>query len=355
MKRSTQLSIDDQRWSAVVRRDRSADGQFLYGVKTTGVYCRPSCGARRALRENVSFHANCEEAERSGFRPCKRCKPDESRADSAHVDAVVRACRKIEESLETPNLKALASESGLSPFHFHRVFKRVTGVTPRDFAEARRADRTRSALRDGNNVTEALYNAGFNASGRFYAAAPDMLGMRPSTFRAGGAGEVIRFAVGECSLGSILVAATSRGICAILLGDDPDALVHQLEDSFPSADMVGGDARFDRLVARAVGFVESPRDNLDLPLDIRGTAFQKRVWEAIRRIPAGSTRSYAQIAKEVGRPKGSRAVAGACGANRIALAIPCHRVIRTDGGVSGYRWGVERKRGLLKRENGRTG
>jgi AraC family transcriptional regulator of adaptative response/methylated-DNA-[protein]-cysteine methyltransferase len=343
-------SSEDPRWRAVERRDRAADGTFVYSVRTTGVYCRPSCAARLPRRENVAFHASCAEAERSGFRPCKRCRPNEPGLADQQAAAVATACRLIEEAEETPSLAALAQAAGLSRFHFHRVFKAVTGVTPKAYADAHRGKRVRAELKQSGTVTEAIYGAGFNSSGRFYAAAPGVLGMTPTQFRAGGGGNVIRFAVGECSLGAILVAATEKGVCAIELGNDPDALVRGLQDRFPNARFVGGDPAFELLVARVVGFVETPGQGLDLPLDIRGTAFQQRVWRAIRAIPAGSTTTYSEIARRIGKPKAVRAVAHACASNGIALAIPCHRVVRIDGSMAGYRWGVARKRALLTRE-----
>lgn len=342
--------LDDERWEAVKRRDRQADGTFFYSVKTTGVYCRPSCGARLARRENVRFHVDRADAERAGFRPCKRCKPDEIGLVAMHAQIVARACRLIESAESMPTLGMLAEAARLSPFHFHRVFKATTGVTPRGYAAAHRVRRVRSELRRGAKVTDALYEAGFNSNGRFYAAAPDALGMTPSAYRAGGRGESIRFAIGQSSLGAILVAATKRGVCAITLGDDPQALLRDLEERFPQARLVGGDATFERRVARVVAFVEHPNVGLDLPLDVRGTAFQERVWQALRKIPAGATVSYADIARRIGAPQSVRAVAQACAANAIAVAIPCHRVVRTDGSLSGYRWGVERKRALLERE-----
>lgn len=256
----------------------------------------------------------------------------------------------MEASEELPDLAALAAQVRVSPYHFHRTFKTVTGVTPKQYAIARRSERLRRELARGRSVTDAIYEAGYNSNGRFYAQADDVLGMTPSSFRAGGANTAMHFAVGECSLGSILVASSSRGICAILLGDDPDALMRNLQDQFPKAELIGGDTAFEQLVAKVVGFVEAPARGFDLPLDIRGTAFQQRVWQALREIPAGSTASYSDIAARIGAPKAVRAVGQACGANHIAVAIPCHRVVRTDGDLSGYRWGIERKRTLLARE-----
>ena len=344
------LVNDDERWAAVQQRQKSADGAFYYSVRSTGVYCRPSCGSRPKRRENVAFYATCEEAERAGFRPCKRCRPNEGTLAEQHAEVVAKACRTIEESAEAPCLDALAKAAGMSTFHFHRVFRSVTGLTPRGYARAHRAERVRRELSSSRTVTEAIYGAGYNSGSRFYEASPEILGMKPREFRAGGEKAVIRFAVGECSLGSILVAATDRGVCAILLGDDPAALLRELEDRFPKAVLAGGDAEFERLVARVVGFVEAPGLGLDLPLDVRGTAFQQRVWQALRGIPAGETASYAEIAERIGAPKAVRAVAQACGANPVAVAIPCHRVVRSDGDISGYHWGVERKRMLLDRE-----
>ena len=340
----------DPRWAAVVARDPSADGTFYYSVATTGVYCRPSCAARLARPEHVQFHATRTDAEQAGFRPCKRCKPDQPPLAERHAAKVAQICRLIEDAETVPGLEALASSAGLSSHHFHRIFKAVTGLTPRAYAAAHRAKRVRAELGRSQTVTAAIFEAGYSSNGRFYEKSAAVLGMTPSSYRAGGANTDIRFAVGECSLGSILVAASAKGVCAILLGDDPDALVRDLQDRFPRAHLLGGDQAFEQLVARAVGLVEAPGLGVELPLDVRGTAFQQRVWEALRKIPAGSTASYAEVAKQIGAPKAVRAVAQACAANTLAVAIPCHRVVRNDGALSGYRWGVERKRALLDRE-----
>jgi len=341
----------DSRWAAVVARDRGADGTFWYSVRTTGVYCRPSCGARLPRPENVEFHASRTAAELAGFRPCKRCRPDRPALADRHAKKVAEICRHIESAETIPTLADLALRAGMSAWHFHRLFKSVTGLTPRGYAAAHRARRVRDGLGRGRSVTEAVFNAGFNSSGRFYDTADRVLGMSPTSFRCGGAGTDIRFAVGECSLGSILVAQGDRGVCAILLGSDPDALARELQDQFPRANLIGGDRDFERLVARVVTCIESPALGFDLPLDVRGTAFQQRVWQALRKIPAGRTASYSEIARRIGAPGSARAVAQACAANRLAVAIPCHRVVRNDGGLSGYRWGVERKRALLERES----
>jgi len=349
-RKSRLRSQDDERWQAVASRDAASGGKFVYAVRTTGVYCRPTCGARLALRKNVRFFATCQEAERAGFRPCKRCQPTAATLTERQAAAVAQACRSIEESEERPSLRALAEAAGLSLYHFHRLFKAQTGLTPKAYAAATKSRRVRSELTKSATVTEAIYGAGFRSSSRFYEAAPDLLGMSPRTFRAGGAGAAIRFALGDCSLGRILVASSERGLCAILLGDDPGALVKDLQHRFPRAELIQGDKAFQQLVTKVVAFVEMPAIGLDLPLDIRGTAFQQRVWEALRKIPAGSTTTYTEIAQHIGRPKSVRAVGQAIAANPLAVAVPCHRVIRSDGSLSGYRWGVDRKSALQMHE-----
>lgn len=338
-------------WDAVANRDTASAGQFVYAVRTTGIYCRPGCPSRLPKRENVAFFLDCRAAETAGFRPCERCDPNGVSIAGKSAAAVSKACRLIEASEEFPKLGELARAVGVSPFHFHRQFKAITGLTPKAYATAYRAKTVRAALTDPKNtVTQAIYEAGFNSGSRFYEKAAETLGMTPTAYRNGGAGEEVRFAIAQCSLGSILVASSIKGVCAILLGDDPEALARDIQDRFPKARLVGGDAAFERLVSQVVGFVEAPAIGLDLPLDIRGTAFQQRVWQVLRKIPPGQTVSYAEIAERIGAPKATRAVARACGANNIAIAIPCHRVVRTDGSLSGYRWGVERKRALLEKE-----
>jgi AraC family transcriptional regulator of adaptative response/methylated-DNA-[protein]-cysteine methyltransferase len=341
---------DELRWSAVQQRDAAADGEFYYSVRTTGVYCRPSCGARPALRSNVAFHLSPADAEAAGFRACMRCKPDQPPLAERHAAMVAELCRLIDTAESEPDLAALAEAAGMSRFHFHRIFKSVTGLTPKAYAAASRKKRMQEGLAAEASVTDAIYAAGFNSSGRFYAASSGALGMTPSAWRAGGEGAHIRFAIAQCSLGAILVASTDKGICAILMGDDPEVLARDLQDRFPKAELVGAEREYDRLVAQVIGFVEAPEIGLDLPLDVRGTAFQQRVWQALREIPSGRTVTYSELAELVGAPRGARAVAGACAANAIAVAIPCHRVIRNDGSISGYRWGVERKATLLERE-----
>jgi AraC family transcriptional regulator, regulatory protein of adaptative response / methylated-DNA-[protein]-cysteine methyltransferase len=341
---------DDPRWARVVARDKTADGHLWYSVSTTGVYCRPSCPSRLANPSNVQLHDSLESARATGFRPCRRCNPEGPSVACGNAALVAKACRIIEESEEEPALDALASAVGRSPSHFHRVFKAANGLTPKDYAAAHRARKVRQGLSSGDTVTEAIYDAGFNSSGRFYAKSTDMLGMTPSQYRAGGTNEEIRFAVGQTSLGALLVASSRKGVAAILLGDDPDELVRNLQDRFPKARLIGADRDYEALVARVVAFVEQPGIGLDLPLDVRGTAFQQRVWQALREIPVGQTICYAEIARRIGAPQVARAVAGACAANNLAVAIPCHRVVRHDGSLSGYAWGIERKRALIEKE-----
>ncbi len=341
----------DPRWAAILARDPKADALFVYGVKTTGVYCRASSASRLPRPENVEFFDTPEQAQAAGYRASKRAAGDQTQLAAHHAQRVAQACRHIEQADTPPPLSTLAAQAGLSPFHFHRVFKAVTGLTPKGYANALRSRKVRDGLKGRQSVTDALYDAGFNSNSRFYESASQVLGMKPSDYKAGGTDNTILFAVGQCSLGAILVAQSNRGVCAILLGDDPGKLVRDLQDQFPKANLIGADHGFEQLIAQVVGFVEAPALGLDLPLDLRGTAFQERVWQTLREIAPGSTASYAQIAQRIGAPKSFRAVAQACGANCLAVAIPCHRVVRSNGDLSGYRWGVERKRRLLDRES----
>ena len=341
---------DDPRWARIVARDHTADGHLWYSVMTTGVYCRPSCPSRLANSKNVQLHDTLAAARATGCRPCKRCNPDGVSIGGENAAMVARACRLIEQSEEEPSLDSLAEAVGRSPSHFHRRFKATTGLTPKEYADAHRAAKVRQSLESSNSVTEAIYDAGFNSSGRFYEKSTNILGMTPTRYRDGGVNEEIRFAVGKSSLGAILVASSKKGVAAILLGDNPDTLVRDLQDRFRKARLIGGDKDYEAMVARVVGLVEAPGVGLDLPLDVRGTAFQRRVWQALKEIPVGQTASYSEIARRIGLPKSVRAVAGACAANNLAVAIPCHRVVRNDGSLSGYAWGIERKRALLGRE-----
>ena len=350
IRNSADLVLQDPRWSSLVNRDPNADGKFFFSVASTGVYCRPSCGARTPRPENVHFFATIGEAEAAGYRACKRCKPDELDPANKVVAKIAAACRFIENADSTPSLETLAKRAGMSRFHFHRTFKAVTGITPAAYASAQRTIRLRDSLERSKTVTDAIYDAGFSSSSRFYEGANGALGMSPTEFRAGGAQTEIYFAIGECSMGSILAAQTERGVCAILIGDNAEQLARDLQDRFPNAKLVGDAAEYQDLVAQVVGLVENPKSGFRLPLDIQGTVFQKRVWMALQQIPPGSTATYTEIAARIGMPRAVRAVAQACAANTLAVAIPCHRVIRHDGSISGYRWGVERKRTLLYKE-----
>jgi len=348
------LVTDDPRWARIVSRDKTADGHLWYSVSTTGIYCRPSCPSRAANPENVTLHDTLASARATGFRPCKRCNPEGLSLEGENAALVVKACRIIEMSEEEPSLEELAGAVSRSASYFHRVFKTATGLTPKGYAAADREKKVREGLQSGNSVTETIYDAGFNSSGRFYEKSTGMLGMTPTNYRAGGANEEIKFAIGQTSLGAILVASSTKGVAAILLGDDPDNLLRNLQDRFPKARLIGADREYESLIARVVGLVENPHIGLDLPLDVRGTAFQRRVWQALQTVPVGECVSYSEIARRIGSPSAVRAVAGACAANNLAIAIPCHRVVRNDGALSGYAWGVERKRALLDREAQRT-
>lgn len=340
---------DIQRWEALVQRDPQANDTFLYAVKTTGVYCRPGCSSRLPNQKNVAFFETCVDAEQAGFRPCKRCQPNAISPRHQQVEAIAQICKLIETSAESLSLKELALAAGFSQYHFQRLFKEVVGVTPKQYAVAQRAKRLRNELNQETSITQAIYDSGFGASSSFYEGATHMLGMTPTEYKRGAAGIAIRFALRESFLGWVLVAATERGICAIKFGDAPDSLINQLQSRFPNAQFCETDT-FASWVEQVVAFVETPPRGLNLPLDIQGTAFQQRVWQMLQTIPSGSTTSYATIAQRIGNSKAVRAVARACAANQLAVAIPCHRVVGSDGALTGYRWGVDRKRALLARE-----
>ena len=336
----------DEFWQDVLARNAAANGRFVYSVRSTGIYCLPSCPSRAARRENVAFHADCDAAEAAGFRACKRCDPRGRRNDAALVAGL---CRYIDAADTPPTLADLARRSGYSPYHLPRLFKAVAGLTPRAYAAGRRAERFRACLATGDSVTAAIYDAGYNAASRFYAEAPSVLGMSPSAAKRGGCGETIGYAAGLTQLGTLLVAATGAGICAISLGDHEAALVAGLHSRFPAATIVA-DAGLGERVAAVTASIETGHPAEHLPIDVRGTTFQMRVWNALRSIPAGEKLSYQQLARRIGAPNSARAVAQACAANDVAIVIPCHRVVAADGTLSGYRWGVERKRQLLALE-----
>jgi len=338
------ITIDpDTAWNFVLRRDRAADGRFVTGVLTTGIYCRPSCAARHPKRANVRFFADGPDAAAAGLRPCRRCRPDEVTRDAAGVAAAIRL---IESSEAVPALTDLAAAAGYAPHHFHRLFKRATGLTPAAYARGRRAGRVATALRENGTVTDAIYDAGYAAPSRFYAEADDRLGMTPSAWRDGGRGETILWAIAETSLGSMLVGATRRGICRLSFGEDAAALAAR----FPMADIAAGGEALADLVARAVQVVETPGQAHDLPIDVRGTAFQEAVWRELARIPPGETLSYAALAVRAGKPGAARAAGSACGANPIAVLVPCHRAQRGDGTLGGFAYGLPMKQELLRRE-----
>lgn len=340
---------DDDRWQSVVDRDVAADGQFVFAVQTTGIFCRPSCRAKHALRKNVSFFADARQALAAGFRPCKRCQPDKDSAQQHRLEKIAHACQLLEQ--ESPlTLDELAQQVAMSPYHLHRLFKATTGMTPKAWQQSWRARRLRDALAKGVPVTQAILNAGFPDSSSYYRKADQTLGMTAKQFRKGGDNVSVRYTLADCSLGRCLVAESERGICAILLGDDDATLVADLHELFPAAQDVPADTDFQQRVREVIAAINARDAPLSLPLDIRGTAFQQQVWQALRAIPCGETMSYQQLASAIGKPKAVRAVASACGANKLAIVIPCHRVIRGDGALSGYRWGIARKALLLQRE-----
>jgi AraC family transcriptional regulator, regulatory protein of adaptative response / methylated-DNA-[protein]-cysteine methyltransferase len=341
---------EDARWEGVLRKDATLDGQYFFAVKTTGIYCRPSCPSRTPKRANVVFYDTAQSARDAGFRACLRCAPDGLSKRQQQTQAILQACRIIEAQQERISLQDLAGKVGLSPHHFHRIFKDVTGVTPHDYFKARQISQIGESLKTTSSVTEAIYDAGFSSSGRFYENTNAMLGMTPKTYKAGGAGELIRSAVRQCALGLVLVAATDRGICTIEFGDDEQELTARLIKRFPHSTVLPSDAQFDAWLAKLLAHIHLPQSALDLPLDVRGTVFQQQVWKALQDIPPGQTVSYSDVAMRIGKPKAVRAVATACASNVLAVAIPCHRVVRSNGELSGYRWGIERKQSLLDTE-----
>ncbi|HEU4321822.1 MAG TPA: bifunctional DNA-binding transcriptional regulator/O6-methylguanine-DNA methyltransferase Ada [Roseiflexaceae bacterium] len=337
-------------WLALEGRDPQFNGVFVYAVRTTGVYCRPTCTSRRPRRENVAFFAAPDAAERAGYRACRRCDPRAAALDP-HVALVAQICRFLEEPREgVPTLEELAARFALSPAHLQRTFKRIAGVSPRQYADAHRAERLRTGLRVGADVTGALYEAGYGSSSGFYDQAPASLGMTPAAYRSGGRAAQIGYAVAPCALGHLLVAATERGICKVSLGDSPAALEADLRDEFPAAELRADSTALEPWLRAVLEHLDGQRPHLDLPLDIQASAFQRIVWEALRAIPYGATRSYQQVAQAIGRPTAARAVARAVATNPVALLIPCHRVVRADGEPGGYRWGADRKRKLLEGE-----
>ena len=337
-------------WAALEQRDGAAAGQFYYGVTTTGVYCRPGCTSRLPLRRNTAFFETIAAAEAAGLRACKRCRPADPSPASRHIAAIEKACALLRTSETIPSLAELADAVAISRFHFHRLFKQITGATPRDYARTHRLDALARKLDAGEKVTEAIYASGFGSSSRAYEAAPAALGMTPGARRKGGDGETVRFVTVATPLGWALIAATARGVCLTALDDDRAQLAAMVRERFPAAEVVAEDPGLGAWAERVVRFITAPQHTLDLPLDIRGTAFQARVWRALQKIPLGQTATYSEVARALGQPTAVRAVARACAANDLALLVPCHRVIREDGDLAGYRWGVERKRALLDRE-----
>jgi len=342
--------MQDPRWQDVQLRQRQANSHFVYAVTTTGIYCRPGCAARLPKPENVIFFADADAAEQAGYRACLRCKPRQSSLGQQQAELIAAACRRIQQAELPLSLQQLAGAANMSSYHFHRLFKTMTGLTPKEYARANRQQRLQQMLETSDSVTEALYAAGYQSSSRFYAEAVQLLGMTAGEYRAGAPKAQIRFAIGQCSLGAILVAQSEKGVCAVLLGDDPQSLLQELQDQFPHATLLGAHQEFEQLIAQLVGLVEQPQHGLCLPLDIQGTAFQQRVWRALQQIPPGETLSYSEVAARIASPQAARAVASACAANCLALLIPCHRVVRQDGQAGGYRWGIARKQTLLDRE-----
>src|SRR5271165_3695076 len=334
-------------WQQVLARDARQDGRFVFAVRTTGIYCRPPCPSRRPRRDSVEFFADPQQAERAGYRACLRCKPTEM---SAQAKAVMRARQLLDEAEGVLTLAELSKRVGLSPFHLQRLFKRATGISPREYQSARRMQQVKTELRKGEDVTTALYDAGFSSPSRLYEKSDQQLGMTPGAYRRGGSGATITFAIAPTPLGRMLVAATERGLCAVRFGESATELERDLREEFHAAELHRDDAAMGRYIEHLLANLRGENTTIDLPLDIRATAFQKKVWETLRQIPRGETRSYTDVAREIGDPQAVRAVARACASNPVAIAVPCHRVVRSDGELAGYRWGVERKKKLLEGE-----
>lgn len=347
-----------ERWRAVTGRDSRFDGAFVYAVRTTGIYCRPSCASRKPRRDNVDYFPLPESAEQAGYRACLRCRPAEAEPRDPQLEMVRRVCRYIDENAGgegggeggPPTLAQMGRHVGISPHHLQRTFKRHLGISPRQYADARRLGRLKAGLRRGEGVAPALYDAGYGSPSRVYERAPGQLGMTPATYAKGGRGARIGYSVVGCALGRLLVAATATGVCAVYLGDHDGELGEELASEYPAAEIVRDEAGLGRWTALLVNYLAGAEPRLELPLDVRATAFQWRVWEELRRIPLGETRTYGEIAARLGKPKAQRAVGRACATNPVSVVVPCHRAVREDGGLGGYRWGLERKQALLERE-----
>ena len=349
------FSTDDERWDALVAKSAAAEGIFFYGVRTTSIYCRPGCSSRLPTRKNVRFFESWAAAEAAGFRACKRCQPQTTLPQQQQAEMIAHICHQIESSEKSVSLQELATAAGFSPFHFQRLFKSIVGISPKQYELAQRTKRVRHELAQASSITDAVYNAGFGASSSFYNEATEILGMQPMSYQKGGNGVAIRYTVQPCDLGWVTVAATDRGICAIQFGDDQGTAIAQLQERFPNAQLQTNDPEFDRWVEAIIAYVGAPQANLNLPLDIQGTVFQQKVWQALRAIPLGQTASYSEVAQRLGNPKAVRAVARACATNDIAVAIPCHRVVGSNGSLTGYRWGIDRKQNLLVKEAAQQG
>ncbi len=348
--KSEKFSTDKARWQAVRESNADADGAFYYAVITTGVYCRPSCNAKLPNRDNVEYFTTCDDAESAGYRACRKCRPAATSKVVETEQKIIHACRIMEENESSIKLDELAAQVNLSPYHFHRLFKKIVGVTPKQYASRQQALRFFKNLKSSSSVTEAIYRAGYGSSGTAYDKKRDQLAMKPSVYRKGAEGVTITYGLATCFLGWVIVAATDRGICLIEFGDDPDTLPELVHTRFPNAQISKADSGFKTLLEEVVDFIESPKDTFQLPLDIQGTAFQQQVWTVLRQIKPGESMSYTEVAERIGKPKAVRAVASACASNKLAVAVPCHRVVSKTGKTGGYRWGTERKRRLLESE-----